>query len=438
MSIKDRLTKFTKTFKLDSHHAIERFGLFFGVLSLTGLLVLTTSGASAFVAGREQMADTALWTQTFTTSKTQLKGNVDGVYTNQLKNKTLVMMHFDDRAKISYNAVDYQAFLLGSNEQLKSEKLATPGVTGSFHVFGSTGYVGVLLEAKQPFEPQVWNLTLRAKAELTFSQQQASGASNEDVVGDASFAKFDQWRVFINPGATGTKPLATLDAANFNPARAFYEIALKGKEDAARTALDTKLAEMRTNLTQISSYTDDLATTKVDGLFLRPPTVPTIVAGDEITGHNASETTDKTSMLALNTKSVVRGGFNFDWRSGNVYDGYLDGIVPKGHSYIEFLQAKAAETQGTDTSASNGISEIQWTLSNGKSLTQDYRTSDVTMRPLTTAMNNLSQAYQDYATNKAQYQGTLLLELLKLDVDLKDVRSNSTTNNGEGFLTTYR
>lgn len=128
------------------------------------------------------------------------------------------MMHFDDRAKISYNASDYQAFLLGSNEQLKSEKLGTPGVSGSFYVFGSTGYVGVLLEAKQPFEQQVLNLTLRAKAELTFSQQQASGASNEDVVGDASFAKFDQWRVFINPGATGTKPLATLDATNFDPA----------------------------------------------------------------------------------------------------------------------------------------------------------------------------------------------------------------------------
>ena len=437
MGITDRFTAFTKKFKLDSHHAIERFGLFFGALSLAGLLVITASGASAFVAGREHMADTALWTPTFTTSKTQLKGNVDGVYTNQQKNKTLVMMHFDDRAKISYNAADYQAFLLGSNDRLNSEKLATPGVTGSFYVFGSTGYVGVLLEAKQPFEQQVLNLTLRAKAELTFNQQKASGASNEDVVGDASFEKFDQWRVFINPGATGTKSLGTLDAANFDAARAFYEIALKDKEDAARTALDTKLAEMRTNLTQISSYTDDLATTKVENLFLRPPTVPTIVDGDAITGHSASETSDKTSTLTLTAKSVVRGGFNFNWRAGNVYDGYLDQIVPKGKSYIEFLQAKAVETQGVDASGSNGVNDSQWTLSNGKSLTQDYRTSDVTMRPLTTAMNNLSQAYQDYATNKAQYQGTLLLDLLKLDVDLKDVRSNSTTNTGDGFLTTY-
>ena len=91
MGITDRFTAFTKKFKLDSHHAIERFGLFFGALSLAGLLVITASGASAFVAGREHMADTALWTPTFTTSKTQLKGNVDGVYTNQQKNKTLVV-----------------------------------------------------------------------------------------------------------------------------------------------------------------------------------------------------------------------------------------------------------------------------------------------------------------------------------------------------------
>ena len=437
MGIKDRLAAFGKAFRLDSHHAIERFGLFFGVLTLAGALLLAASGISAIMAGRDTLAETALWTSKFTTSKTQLSGDVDGVYTNELRNKVLVVMHFDDRAKISYDASDYNAFLLGSDDKLKTEKLRTPGVTGSFHVFGATGYVGVVLEAEQPFEQQVLNLTIRANAELSFSRQRADGANSDDMVGDRSFAKYDQWRVFLNPGASGTTTIDTLDAARFDPARAYYEVVLKEEENKARDALDEKLGEMRTNLTQISSYSKDLATTKVDGLFLRSPTVPAIIAGDQVTGETKAESKTSVPTLALNANKVVPGGFELDWRSGNVEDGYLDQLVPKGQSYVDYLQDKAAEGAGSSGSTSSRIGDIGWVLSNGRSLTADYRTSDVAMRPLTTVMNNLSQAYQDYYSNKSKYQSDLLLALLKLDVDLRDVRSNNTINTGEGFLVTY-
>ncbi|WP_328990459.1 hypothetical protein OG394_29760 [Kribbella sp. NBC_01245] len=436
MSINDRLTAFGKVFRLDSHHAIERFGLFFGVLTLAGVLLLAASGVSAITAGRDTLAERALWTPKFTTSKTQLSGDVDGVYTNRRKNKALVMMHFDDRAKISYDASDYKAFLLGSDDKLKTEKLKTPGVTGSFHVFGATGYVGVVLESQRAFEPQVLNLTIRANAELSFSKQRAAGANADELIGDRSFAKYDQWRIFLNPGASGTTTIDSLDAAKFDAARAYYEVVLEQEETKARDALDEKLGEMRTSLTQISSYSKDLATTKVDGLFLRPPTVPASIAGDQVTGETTAESKAGESTLALHTTKVVPGGFKFDWRSSNVEAGYLDQLVPKGQSYVDYLQTKAAETAGT-TGTSSEISDIAWTLSNGKSLTTDYRTSDVTMRPLTTVMNNLSQAYQDYYASKSKYQSDLLLGLLKLDVDLRDVRTNNTTNADEDFLVTY-
>lgn len=51
-------------------------------------------------------------------------------------------------------------------------------------------------------------------------------------------------------------------------------------------------------------------------------------------------------------------------------------------------------------------------------------------------MNNLSQAYTDYSKNKSEYQSDLMLDLLSLDVKLRDVQSNSSINNGDGFLTT--
>ncbi|MFD2024182.1 hypothetical protein [Promicromonospora aerolata] len=432
MGIKDKALNLGKKFKLDSHHAIERFGVFFGIFVVTGAIVMVGSGVAAFKAGRDALSQTALYTQEFVTSKTDLGGDVDGIYTNESGDKALVMMHFDESAQISYNAADYQAFLLGSDTSLNSEPVSTGGIEGSFHVFGSTGYVGVLLDAEEPFDRQVLNLTVRANAELSFAKQDGT-ANPDELGGDRTFAKYDQWRVFFNPGASGAEVIPALDALTFDPARAFYDVVLETQEAELRTSLDRKLIEMRTSLAQVEAYTTDLEMTKVDGLFLRPPSVPASLAGDEITGVSAAEAQDGVSTLTLETDQVVPGGFGLDWRSGDVYDGYLDALVPSGQSYAEFLSAKREEVADGRTQR---VSDMQWILSDGSSLTDDYQLSDVTMRPLTTVMNNLSRAYQDYSTGKAEYQSDLMLELLRLDVSLRGVQSNSTVRDDHDFLTT--
>ncbi|GAA1100420.1 hypothetical protein [Nocardiopsis metallicus] len=426
MAFKDTIIAFGKRFKLDSHHTMERFGVVCGIFAVTAVAVFGGSAFAAWNSGKEALTDTSLYTPTFTTSKTKLKGDVDGVYTNELGNKALLIMHFNKGAKISYNADDYQGFLMGSDENLNTETVSTPGISWSFHVFGSTGYVGVLLEADEPFAEQVLNLTMRANQELSF--READDKPADELAGDNSFAQHDQWRVFFNPGARKTETIASLDAATFDPARAFYDVVLKSDEQTAREALDSKLVEMRTALSRIDSYTTDLETTKVDGLFLRPPQVPDLIAGDAVTGESKSESENGKSNLALTTKTVVPGGFDFNWRSGNVYDGYLDVLVPVGQSYGEFLSQKSVES--TDE-RDFGVGDIEWTLSDGSSLVQDYRTSDVTMRPLTNVMNNLSQAYADYYSAKNEYQSSLLFDLLALDIDLRDVQSNSSVNSDE-------
>ncbi|MCX5103414.1 hypothetical protein [Streptomyces sp. NBC_00439] len=432
MGIKDKALAFSRKFKLDSHHAIERFGVFFGIFAVTGAIVITGSGAAALKAGNDALTQTALYTTKFKTSKTNLDGTVDGVYTNKSDSKALVMMHFDTSAQISYSAADYRAFLLGSDTSLNSEPVSTSGVKGSFHVFGSTGYVGVLLEADRSFNRQVLNLTVRATAELTTPGPEQAN-SPDKLAGDETFSKYDQWRVFFNPGASGVKKIAALDALTFDPAQAFYEVALKEEETEARNALDQKLVEMRANLTQIQSYTSDLQTTKVDGLFLRPPAVPASIASDKVTGVSVAEARDGVSTLSLQTMRVVPGGFVLNWRVGNVYDGYLEALVPAGQTYAQFFAKKRDESSDP---RGLQISDMQWIISDGSSLTKDYQSSDVTMRPLMNVMNNLSQAYQNYAKNKSEYQSDLTLNLLRLDVNLRDVQSNSTIRDDKEFLTT--
>ena len=51
-----------------------------------------------------------------------------------------------------------------------------------------------------------------------------------------------------------------------------YDIVVKDQEKDVRSRLDSQLELMRADLQRAHSYEDDLATTKVDGLFLRPPT----------------------------------------------------------------------------------------------------------------------------------------------------------------------
>ncbi|MBT8163355.1 MULTISPECIES: hypothetical protein [Arthrobacter] len=437
MGFKTRLTTFMRATRLDSHHAIERFGIFFGVLMLSGVLVVGAAGFSAFTAGQDKLAGTALWTTKFTTSKTRLSGTVDGVYLSDSRTRALIVMHFDPQAKISYNAADYQAFLLGSDEKLRTSRVQTPDITGSFHVFGSTGYVAVMLESPAPFQQQILNLTVRAKAELTFAQQQQAGATQDQVVGDASFTRFDQWRVFANPGAAQATTLPSLDAPAFDPARAYYDVVIKPQETAARAELDRQLALMRSDLTQINTYTGELATTKVDGVSLLPPAVPDAISGDTVTGSTAAESTTGQSTLALNTRTVVPGGFDFNWRDGDVLSGYLGRIMPSGQSsWLGYLQQQSTAGADTAANASNQINSMAWKLSNGRSLANDYRSSDVTMRPLTTLMNNLSQAYQGYYADKRKYESDDLLALLNLEVNLLNVRSGSSANS-DHFLTTF-
>lgn len=431
MGIKDKAKAFSKKFKLDSHHAIERFGIFFSVFVVTGLVVVAAAAASAAKAGSESLASTALYNHQFETSKTKLKGEIDGVYVNESRTRALAVMHFPATAAISYSAADYQAFLLGIDERNQMTKVSTPGIEGHFVAFGSTGYVGVLLEADEPFTQQILNLTIRANKELSFNERQQDTGSTT-AASDASFSKYDQWRIIMNPGATGAQHLKSLDAKNFDIAHAYYEVAVAPQEKETRDKLDSKLLEMRSNLQQITSYTKELETTKVDGLFLRPPEVPPAVAGDEIVGSSASETSDGVSSLELKTSNVVPGGFEVNWRSGDVYSGYLDALVPRGENYVNYLSS--VQKQESD-GVTQQISDMKWVLSNGSDLKHDYQSSDVTMRPLINVMNNLSQAYTNYAKNKTNYQSDLMFELLSYDVQLRDVQANGSTNS-DGFLIT--
>lgn len=431
MAFKDTAKSFATKLRLDSHHAIERFGVVSGVLGACFLLVFGGATASALANQAEQLGTTALYTPKFTTSKTQLGGEVTGVYVNDDRTRSMVLMQFSDPDSVSSNARNYQSFLTGSSRDLAGEPLKTP-VTGEVVVFGSTGFLAVVLEAEQAFAPQILNLTLRANSELIYKPGE-TGKVREDLQGQDSFIENDQWRVYVNPGAEGAEVSEVLNAPEFDPGAVYAELIVKPQEEEIRKELDDQLGQMKADLVRISEYETDMRRVNVDGTFLVPPATPEQIAGDEVVGDVATEKAP--ASLELRADWVSESGFDFDWRDGSVRDGYLDEIVPEGESYVTFLADKAALTRD-QSGVSKLVNTMQWKLSNDR-LLDDYSTNDTAMKPLFDIRNGLSQAYQDYFSHKLDYQVKGYGKLVDLEVELRNVRSGSSVNDTSDALFIY-
>lgn len=436
MGIKSIAGSYASALRIDKHHTIERFGVIFSVITVTFVLLLMSTITSAMVNNRAALADKVIYTPSFTTSKTQLGGTLHEVYTSTDGRTAMVLMQFDDALAggFSADAAKYQSFLTASDANLNTDSLATD-VSGEIVVFGTTGYLGVLLESDEPFEQQILNLTVRANAELTYTAQ--SPALREDLRSDESFAEFDQWRVFFNPGALGTQQADSLDGG-FDATAFYAEAVLAEEEGQVRAEMDEQLMLMRTDLVRISEFSADLDRVDVDGVYIVPPAVPVQIAGDVVTGEPA--TGGEPSTLSLEPVWTSPYGFDFDWRSGSVAGGYLDALVGPGESYVSFLAGKSvANQQNNSSQGSNAfqVNDLEWRLTDGSDLRMDYTSADITMKPLTDVMNNLSQAYQVYYQHKEDYQIKSYGDLINLEVELRNVDSSYSVNDSDEAVLTY-
>lgn len=471
-----KFDKWASVMKLDKHHSIERWGVLFSILAVTFSLVTVGAWNSASTYKQSQLDTISLYTRDFTTSRTQLTGSVDGVYVNKDRTSVFVMMHFATPTKVATDANTYQAFLTGATPDFRQQSL-DKNVKGKIVTFGSTGYIGVLLTSGTPFEQQILNLTIRANDELVYTPQDERRVS-EDMKNDASFAEYDQWRVYFNPGVKalaqkvnpieadtttvegdtveetqtnvstktldGVRVIKALDTPNLDVGKLYAEVVTQDKESKIRGELYNTLGKLRADLATIDSYETELGHTKTaDGDFLVPirgdkpqPSVVSI-AGDVIidrkTGESAKPTTPVRD-LDLKTSWVSPNGYNFDWRKGSVVDGYLNELVPVGQKYGDFLTAKARAKSPEALQAS----QIQWKLTDGVPLTEAVQNrSKTVLEPLLRLQTNLENAYSVYYQDKEVYQVKYPTELLELEVTLHNVESTYSVTDSKKTLVVY-
>lgn len=448
MSMTDKAKGLGAKLKLDSHHAIERFGVIFAVLSVVGVLLVGSTAVSAFRNNQEAMDSTSLYVNQFTTSRTQLSGTVPGVYVSPDRTRALVMMHFSDPSKISTTASSYQAFLSGATMEMQDQPLKNEW-EGQVVVFGSTGFIGMVLDSTDgPFAEQVLNLTMRANSELVYSPGDAKIRS--DLRGQNSFIENDQWRIYFNPSASSAQVVESLAGRSFDPGAVYYELVVAPKEATTRQALEDQLGVMRADLARIAEYEDALGrTSTLDGDFLVNPRVPTpqdalrMISGDEVVGEEAVRDEDgeviTASTLELETDWVGPDGFDFDWRNGSIKEGYLHELVPEGQRYGQWLTAKSQAGRGGSDSERVRFrpTDVEWTLTDGTLLADHERARTTGMNDVLALRTNLSSAYSTYWDSKEAYQVTLPLELLNMEVELRGVEQSSSINDAEGSFNIY-
>lgn len=416
------LGKLKSTLKLGSHYKIERFGISFGLLSLALIAVLGIGLSQKMEKDKATMVEKVIYTEKFVTSRTNLEGEVYDVFINKDKTRAFLMLKFEEISKISANAKDYQMFMtpaktVGNNLTWKSRP------AGSIYMFGSTGYMGVYLVNEKGFDSQILQLTIRANAEMV-----PVTAAVKDETGDISFEKYDQFRVFFNPGASHAKEVKSLSDDQLDVTKVFEELVLTAEENKVKESLTKRVEELRVTLNAIGEYTRRSQDVNIDGQRLIVPSATKDIVGDKVES--------KDGVLYFRPQYVYPGGYDFDWQNGSVKAGYSKLVTKDGLSLFETIRAKKTERDDiTDTN----VTRLNWALSNGVDFMKlvEEQGNLTIVKEAHTNVSSLINAWSYYQNAKRNYQTKELLKLLDLELTLENVRTNYTINTNENVLKLY-
>ena len=130
----------------------------------------------------------------------------------------------------------------------------------------------------------------------------------------------------------------------------------------------------------------------------------------------------------------IKGGVDFRWQDGNVYDGYLKDLYP-GSNYEYFFNQLKEEVE-----PSIQYGDWQWYRKDGSQF--NYSASGGNSRGTTDGELNIDiKAYIDaidaYYTAKRDYETKLLIELLDIELEVINVSSRWTVNNSVDLMTIY-
>lgn len=390
-----------------SHYKMERFGVTFVTLLCCLTVLLGTILHRKAELDKQTLGNNVVYTTQFQTSLSSNTGRVVGIYCDDARTQAFVLMKFEDMTTVVSDANQYELFLTGVNLNKDKETLLCAPAASIF-MFGSTGYMGVYLVDSSGFPSQILDLTVRCRTLA------APLKGDVPAYEDPSFSKYDQFRIYFNPGAADYTPATFLNERKLDAYEIYQTGIVDAEEAAIRTRLTTDLEDMAAQLSLVEEYRQRV---ERDGIIVPP--YPVEVAGDVLEKNEDGSYT-------FSPTFVAPGGYNFDWFHGSVRTGYLHNITPPTMTDLQYL---TSQHKAVDNNVSVSTNSLTWIRLDGTVFDMDAANrlsgSETTAQQDITA---LISAWQSYYAMKVQYQTVDLETLLIMEYNAKDVSKNYTVN----------
>ena len=439
--------------KLGPHYAIERFGITFLSLAIAMILLLVTIGINKIKYDTQSLSGMAVYTNSFSMSKTGTAGSVRGVYSNKDHTKVFLLLKYESMDDLPLDANKYELFLTGSDKNMNQSSLKSKP-HAMFYLFGSTGYAGVYLYSVEPFPSQIMDLVIRANA--NFSTGSGSDETTTDS-SDTSFTKYNQCRIYFNPGGSYATQVEFLDTDDWTVFDAYEEMVSRPTELVVRATLRNDIKEMLAQRLVITEY---MSRVKDDGLL--EPEMPVEIANDKFyaispddeseehlsysvnddawySKDNVKYNTDDVH-LYLTTNYVVPSGYDFEWQLCSVHDGYLKSLTKSDNisDWDKYFNDHIRELETAKETFN--VDDVEFKYADGSlfdgNMTGDSASSENTkVKRISNDISILKNAWSSYYDIKSQYQTSDLLNLLHIESDARDVQNTYTVNtNDDGNL----
>ncbi|WP_145142322.1 hypothetical protein [Paenibacillus sp. Y412MC10] len=417
----ERLIRLRDRFKFGPHHRMERFTI---MLSATVAFLLLFSGLSlaqdrSNVA--RQVSSQARYTESFTFSLSGQKMYVDGVFGDPDHTDVMVLLRLQDPKGMSVDASNYQLFITGLNKSLDS------GPKTTFSMFGSTGYAVVRFQSDAPISKRILDVTIRANEQLT--SQAGSKSSGDKSNTDGSFAKYDQGRFYVNPGADNITILDWLAPGEKNPAKLYTALVAEAKDEQIREQLKTQTSEMNNLLKRAKEYTNRLVAAGYEA-----PKTPWFVEGDYIDENGG-----------LVAAKNLAGAHLFDYSTKTIRDGYIKQVMGSLSEFDEYMKKKTESTNiATDDKNAARKEQVEQIdiLKNEDGSTLDLRlvstgTSPSAQVAAKDSTESLQQTWRSYLSIKQKVQRDLMRSLLVLDSDVLSQELGFSEQQNDKSVTYY-
>lgn len=375
---------FLNKYKLGSHHKIERFGVMMGAV----LAILVFASGFSLVRDTQKQKVTAVakakYTEDFTYSLTGNAGTVETVVRSDDGKTAYLLLKMENVGNMSTDASTYSVYLTGANDTLRFEP------AGAYFVFGSTGYMGVMLHDDEGIPNQVLDVTIRANVDVRSDKLSSSTISDDQ---DESFKKYDQARIYVNFGAADADTNKVLDDTSIAASDLYYQLIAK--------ELDATLRE------QLVSTKEDLdrLTVRADEYMKRITSV----------GYEAPD-----EPAWLDDNYVVAGGVLLS-ESKTLGDGYINQLISDYSQFSDYMKMKSKEVATESERLSVQIETL--TASNG-SVLELNEVSDGVSSPADLAVKadvvTLTTTWSSILSTKQKVQTDINRQLLMLDADMQD------------------